>query len=401
MKILITNVGSTSLKYGLYEMPSEELQAQGRIERVGEEVSTCSIRSADAEWNEQKQLKDFPAAIEYVKSLLVDEDRGAVKSLSEIDAVGFKVVHAKGYSGCQILDDAVLQAMRDFYFVSPIHNPPYVNAIEQFRASLPDTPLVGLFETAFHLTMPAYADTYGIPFEWKEKYGIRRFGFHGASHAYVAGRVAERLQKEPGAVNAITCHLGGSSSITAIRDGISLENSFGFSSQSGLSASTRCGDIDPYIIPYVAKTGDYSLDEVCDLLARDGGLKGIAGMDPDMRMLEQAASEGNERAKLAIETFVYSIKKFIGAYAAVLERVDALAFAGGIGERSVRVRAEVCRGLEILGMRIDEQLNERENAKEACISLKDSPTSIWIVPTNEEVIVARAVAAKLKEMAGS
>lgn len=401
MKILVANVGSTSLKYGLYEMPSERLLGRGRLERVGAEVSPVSIWTPSGEREYETSLQDFSAAIEHVKLVLVDSEQAALKSLSEIDAVGFKVVHAKGYSGCQILDETVIRAMEDFYLLAPIHNPPYVETVRQFQRSLPGIPLVGLFETAFHQTMPDFADTYGIPLQWKEKYGIRRCGFHGASHAYVAGRIAELLGKKASSVNAISCHLGGSSSITAIREGKSLENSFGFSTQSGLSASTRVGDIDAYVIPYLVQTGDYSLEEVCDILAREGGLRGIAGMDPDMRNLEKASDEGDQRAKLAIETFVYSVKKYIGAYSAVLERVDALVFAGGIGERSKRMRLEICCGLGILGIQLDEELNERENGREACISSEDSPTSIWIVPTNEEIIVARALASKLSETARS
>jgi len=382
-------------------MPAENVLMEGKIERVGEQDSTCSFTAKGRrKVSETKAIPSFAEGLKYLLATLTQPEHGVIESLSQLDAVGFKVVHARGYSGVQMLSPEVIQAMRQYCFIFPAHNPPYIRAIEDFRKILPEVPLVGLFETTFHQSLPEVAHTYSIPYETARKFGIRRYGFHGASHRYLTERYAELINTQPEKVNIITCHLGGSSSITAVRNGKSFDTSFGFSTQSGIPGSTRAADIDPYIIPFLIKSGDFTLDQVCELLTQKAGLLGISGLSGDMRDLENAAANGNERAQLAIDIFVHQVKKYIGAYLSILPDAEAVVFAGGIGERSVQIRAKVCSNLEHLGICLDTGKNKACLADEKMIAKEDSPVKIWVIPTNEEIIVARRVYNLISESKG-
>ncbi|MDX9872376.1 MAG: acetate/propionate family kinase [Clostridia bacterium] len=390
MLILICNVGSTSLKFRLFDMPEERTLAESKIERVGSannSIFAFKNFNKNLEFEQEKvHVPDYGTGINLFLQYLTDGEYGAIASVDEVTAVGFKTVHAQGVSGIRLLNEEVIQAMEKYISIAPLHNRFYVDAIRKFIEILPDKPMVGVFETAFHLTMPPEARTYGIPYEWKEKYGIQRYGFHGNSHRFITNKVREISGKEE--FKLISCHLGGSSSITAVKDGESLENSFGFSLQSGLSHANRAGDIDPYILVYLMKEEGYTLDQVLDDLTKRGGMYGISGVSNDLRDIQKSAEEGNARAKLAIDVFCYEIRKFIGSYYAILGGLDYLVFTGGIGENSVMVREKVCTSLAHLGIKIDLALN-REGPKERFICAQDSPVKVLVAPTNEEIGIAR------------
>ena len=350
MKILVANAGSTSLKYRLYQFPEEGLLAEGRVENIGAAESRVGYRMGTEEPVEEtcNQLS-YSKAIRKIISTLSDSRYGALDSLEDLDAVGFKVVHAFQVSGCQLLTEEVLQAMEEYIPVSPLHNRIYLDAIRLFREEMPDTPLVGLFETDFHRTIPPHAYRYAIPKSWQTQYGIRRYGFHGASFRYLAGRVPELVGKKPESLKMIACHLGGSSSVCALKEGKSLETSMGFSPQSGLPQSTRVGELDSFAILYLLRKG-LGIDEIEQELIKNGGLKGISGLSGDVPQLEQAAAEGNTEAQLALDVFVHEVQSRIGAYTAVLEGLDVLVFSGGIGERGAVVRSRICEPFHYLGL---------------------------------------------------
>jgi acetate kinase len=287
-----------------------------------------------------------------------------------------------------LLNEEVLQRMADYNDLAPAHNPPYIQAVRIFREMYPDLPLVGLFETAFHTTIPDYAYTYGVPYEWQEKYGVRKYGFHGASHRYVSQRIHELIDLPEKDCKLISCHLGGSSSLCAIVNGRSIDTTMGFSAQDGLLNSTRNGSMDPFIIPFIMDREGISTSDIRDILSKESGLLGISGVSGDMRDLEEAAESGHRRARLAVDTFCYGVKKQIGAMSAAMGGVDAIAFAGGIGERGTDIRTRICEGLEFLGVHVGESAN-KEGPPERVISKPGSPVSIAIIKTNEEIIVAR------------
>ncbi len=392
MRILVTNVGSTSLKYRLYHHPEEKLLASGRVERIGSNQGAASWIHGDKEGSNEKAYPSHKDAIEFVLQQL-REDMG--EASGDVDCVAFKTVIAKGYVGCEILDETVLQAMEDYTFLAPAHNPPYIKAVRLFKEIMPDTPLIGLFEPAFHLTMPDYARVYPIPQEWRDKYQIQRYGFHGASHRYVSERIPQLVGKPREELKIISCHLGGSSSLCAIDQGKSIDTSLGFTPQSGVFHATRIGELDPYAVLFVMREEGCSIEEINPKLTKESGLLGLSGVSDDMRDIEIAIDQGNEKAKLAFNAFIYAVKKFIGSYYAILGGLDVLAFAGGIGEKGARVREAVCSNLEHLGITIDSNTNQTQNGKEAEISPPKSQVSTWIVPTNEELIVARAAYEKL------
>ncbi len=393
MLILVTNVGSTSLKYRLYEFPGERTLASGRVERIGTGEGSASWEHGDNQGQEERAFASHREAIELVLGKLQD---GVIGGFSDLDCVAFKTVIAKGYVGCELLDSNVLKAMDDYVFLAPAHNPPYIRAIEMFRELLPETPLIGLFEPAFHLTMPDYARVYPLPKEWREKHRIQRYGFHGASHRYVSERLPQLMNTDKGKLNIITCHLGGSSSLCAIQGGKSIDTSMGFTPQTGIFHATRIGELDPFAALFLMREEGYSVDDMVLKLTKESGLLGLSGVSEDMRDIEAALDEGNPDAKLAFEAFCYGVKKIIGSYAAVLGRVDALVFAGGIGERGMRVRKGICQGLEGLGIRLDEEKNNACSAIEMELTAEGSSVATWVVPTNEELIVARAAFEKLQ-----
>lgn len=387
MKILVANLGSTSLKWRLFDFAGdgERLLHKGGFERVS----------------------DHSQAIEDCLAQL--QQGGHIATASDLAAVGFKTVLARGVTGCVRLDEPVVQAMEAYNAIAPAHNPPYIAGIRLFARRLPSVPLVGLFETAFYQWMPDAATRYGVPAAWHEA-GVRRWGFHGASHKYIAERSAELLGradvaarvrnlyvdggaspvKEP-ALRVISCHLGGSSSVTGIRNGVAVGNSLGMSPQSGLPHNNRVGDLDAMAVPYMLRAQGRSLDQVERELCKDGGLKGVSGVSNDIRDIQAAADQGNPRARQALDFFVHEIRRWIGAYLVELGGVDALVFTAGIGENRIEVRAAVCTGLEPLGLALDPAKNAAARGQEAVLSPPNHAAKILVIPTNEELVVAREV----------
>ena len=367
MNVLVANLGSTSFKYKLLDMSTDgEVLAKGGYERIGQSGS---------------QFKTHGDVIDVILKELPKPP----------DAIGFKAVHGGPISGAVRVTNEVIATMEQFADVAPAHNPPYIAAMKAFREKLPQAPQVAAFETAFHQTIPAARQVYAIPHEWTEKLGIRRYGFHGASHRFIATRVRELLG--PSARRIISCHLGGSSSICAIENGKSIANSFGMTAQSGIPHNNRCGDFDTFALLKLLKQG-LTLDEIFRKLGKEGGMLGMSGVSPDMRDIEKAASEGNARAKLAIDAFVESVRHFIGSFMVALGGLDVLVFTGGIGENGSAIREAICRNLEWAGIAIDPQKN-LARCKETKISKVESNVEIWTIPANEELIVARQTVAVL------
>ena len=387
MKLLVCNAGSTSLKFKLFEMPKERVLAEGKVERVGTDraIYHFSKPSGFRIFREHLSIPTYTEGIQTFLNDLLDREHGELSDLAELERVGFKTVLSKGHYGIHELTPEVLQGMEDYMVVAPAHNRPYLEAIRQFQKLTPDAMLVGAFETAFHQTIPLERKIYGIPYEWYEKYGIERLGYHGASHSYVAETLTE-LYGSTG--KAISCHLGGSGSLCAIDDGRSVDTSFGISLQVGIIQSNRCGDIDPFIVPFLQKEG-MSLDEVLEGLTKRGGLLGISGVSNDLRDVEEAAHAGNKRAQLAIDVFCNGIVRYIGSYFAELGGLDHLVFTAGIGEHGATIREKVCRQLEHMGILIDPEKNRNCPAGNAVISREDSPVKIHVIPANEELGVAR------------
>lgn len=379
MKILICNVGSTSLKFKLWEMPGYTVLADGRVERVGSENAIFQYRcNGYVKDVSPVHIPDYTAGIQMYLKCLCEGKHAAVSSIDEVEAVGYKTVLAKGFYGIHELTDEVLDGMRAYLTVAPAHNKPYLEAIEVFRSLLPSAKQVGVFETDFHRTIPLEHRMYHVPYEWYEKYGVQKMGYHGASHSYIARRLA-------GKKRVISCHLGGSGSICAILDGKSIDNSFGFSLQAGIPHASRTGDMDAYIIPFMMDQG-LTLEEVLYGLGKNGGLKGISGTSGDMRDIEAAISEGSERAMLALKVMAASILRYIGAYMVELGGLDAIAFTGGIGENGVRLRRMILEKLSFLGISIDHNANEN-GAGERKITDGCSKVEAYVIPANEELIV--------------
>ncbi len=393
MKILICNAGSTSLKYRLLDMADESTLASGKMERVGSQQGSYS--HSDRLGNKQSTtlpIPDYKTGIHLMLEQLVGTGK-VLQTLEEIACVGFKVVHAKGVSGVQLLDDSVLGAMEQYNCIAPAHNPPYIGAVLQFRALMPNTPMVGSFETGFHQTMPPKAYLYPLPYEWCEQYGIRRYGFHGASHEYVATQTAKLLGSQD--LRLVSCHLGGSGSLCAVKNGQSVDTTMGFSLQTGIMHNNRCGDIDAEIPLYLMEQQGFSPEQVHEAFAKKSGFLGLSGVSNDLRDIEEAAAKGDARAQTTIDCYAYSIKKRIGSYAAAMGGLDAVAFAGGIGENSAVIRRLVCEDMGFLGLELDEAANE--TAKPDCvISTPTSRVKLLVVATNEEIVVARKAQAFLQ-----
>lgn len=391
MKVLAANVGSTSLKFKLFEMPEGTALCEAKIERVGSRDKAIfaygSLVTGKNYRLEGQCIPDYTTGIRMFLDALVSEEYGVIKSVGEIDRIGFKTVLSKGFYGVHELTDAVMDGMRDYLFVAPVHNAAYLEAIGQFNNLRPDVPKIGVFETAFHTTIPIERRIYGVPYEWYEKYGLMRMGYHGASHGYIAQESCAYGK----AGRVISCHLGGSCSVCAIQDGRSVDTSFGFSLQSGLIHANRTGDADPYMIPFLQSEG-LSAEEIEDGLSKHGGLLGISGVSNDMRDLQSAAGSGNERARLAVDAFVSGIIKQIGAFYAELGGLDQLVFTGGIGEHSAFVRNAVCSQLRHLGIELDEEKNSASESV-GVVSAAGSAVLVTVVPANEELGVARETAA--------
>jgi acetate kinase len=392
MKILIANVGSTSFKFKLYEMPTEAILAQGKIENIGSKESAYRFSSEKNVSSGVKEYAHYEDAVSASIQFLTDPANAMLGDVSDLDAVGFKTVHGKNIRECRILNDAALAAMEEYNFLASAHNPPYIRAIKIFQKY--KIPLVGLFEPAFHRSIPDYAYTYGLPKDLSDKHGIRKYGFHGASHRYISERAPEVAGINAASARIISCHLGGSSSICAIKNGVSIDTSMGFSPQSGLLNQKRCGDLDPFIPLFLQKAENWTPDQVADVLNNKSGLVGISGIPGDMKQIEEAALAGNARAQLAIHTFCYGIKHYIGAYFVALEGCDMIVFTGGIGENSAYIRSIITRGLECIGAKLDPERNKSARG-EAVVSTADSKIRLLAIPTNEELIVARETAALL------
>lgn len=392
MKIMVSNVGSSSFKYQIIDMDNEITLAKGNIERVGKPTSIFTHYLKDKKaFEEIIYVPDHNSAVKHAIEAILDPKFGVLKELSELSGVGFKAVFAKGITGSALINEGVIKALEEYIPLTPFHNPAYIASIRAFQKLLPQKPLVAVLETWFHETIPDYAYIFSVPYEWFEKYGVRRYGFHGASHRYISERVPQFLGIENENLRIVSCHLGGSSSICAIKNGKSIDTSMGFSTQSGIMQSNRCGDIDPFIIPYIMDKEGLNTEQIRNILATKSGMIGISGISGDMRELLESANNGNERALLTINAFHYSVKKYIGAYSAAMGGLDVLVFTGGIGERSAKSRYEICSGLEFIGVNIDVDKNETING-EGYISTDDSKVKVLVIPTNEEIIVARETA---------
>jgi acetate kinase len=386
MKILVANLGAPSFKYQLLDMEGERQLARGGIDRIGSPESRCTVTIGDKKREQVLCVPDHGEAVRQCLAQLTDPEFGCIRDAAEVSAIGFKAVLGGRVDGVQRVTCDVLAAMEEAADIAPAHNPPYIRAMRELQSQFPKMPLVAAFETDFHQTIPNRNRHYAIPYEWAEKGLVRRWGFHGASHRYIATRTAELLGRRD--LRVISCHLGGSSSVCAIRNGCSVANSFGMSAQTGVPHNNRVGDFDPFALPVVMKLTGKTLPEVLTALACKSGLLGISGVSGDMRDLYEAAGKGNARAKLAIDVFASSVRHYLGAYLAELNGADVIVFTGGIGENQVEFRAQVLQNLQELGIVLDQEANLRAKG-EAPIHAPKSRVQIWVMPTNEELIVAR------------
>jgi acetate kinase len=386
MKILVANLGSTSFKYQLLDMQSERALARGAIERIGAAESRCVVQIGDRKRERVLRVPDHAEAVRECLAQLTDPESGCLKDAREVSAIGLKTVCGGRMDGVQRVTPELLAAMEEMCEVAPAHNPPYINAMRLLSEKLPEIPLVAAFETDFHCTIPDRNRYYAVPYEWAEQGLVRRYGYHGASHRYIATRTAELLGRDD--LRIISCHLGGSSSLCAIKSGQSVATSMGMSPQSGLPQNNRVGDFDPFAIPLVMKRTGKSLKEVLGMLATQGGLLGLSGLSGDVRDLCEAAEKGNARARLALDVYVASVRHYLGAHLVELGGADVIVFTGGIGENRSGLRAEIVAGLEELGIVLDTDAN-RAVRGEARVSAAESRVQIWLVPTNEELVVAR------------
>ena len=391
MKVLVINCGSSSLKYQLIDMATEESLAQGLVERIGIEgsVLTQKVEGKD-KYIVKEQMKDHKDAIRLVLAALVDENNGVIKSMDEISAVGHRVVHGgEKYKESVVINDEVKANIEECFKLAPLHNPANMIGIKACEELMPNTPMVAVFDTAFHGTMPEDAYLYALPYELYEKHGIRKYGFHGTSHKYVSQTCAEVMGRDIKDLKIITCHLGNGASLCAVKNGVSVDTSMGFTPLEGLAMGTRCGNIDPAIVTFLMKEEGLSVDEVNDLLNKKSGVLGISGISSDFRDIEDAAfNKDDRRAKLALKIFEYKIRTTIGAYAAAMGGVDAIVFTAGVGENGPETREKCLEGLEFLGVEIDREANNvrgkvREISKAGC------KVKAFVIPTNEELVIAR------------
>ena len=397
MKTLVINCGSSSLKYQLIDMSTEECMVQGLVERIGIEGSilTQKVEGKD-KYVINSDIKDHKEAISLVLEALVDPIHGVIKSMDEISAVGHRVVHGgEKYSDSVLINDEVLKSIKDCIVLAPLHNPPNVIGIEACKELMPNVPMVAVFDTAFHQTMPKHSYICPLPYELYEKYGVRKYGFHGTSHKYVSNKVAEAMERDIKDLKIITCHLGNGCSLAAVKSGKSVDTSMGFTPLAGVMMGTRSGSIDPSVISFLIEQHGYTIEEIDELLNKKSGVLGISGISSDFRDVLAAGEEGNERAKLALEIFYYKVRTQIAAYAGAMGGVDVIVFTAGIGENSAVTRREILRGLEFFGFTINDEKNElRGNIQE--ISNEDSRVKVYVVPTNEELMIARDTAKLVK-----
>lgn len=389
MKILVLNCGSSSIKYKLFDMTTKEVLAQGGIEKIGLVGSFLKLTLPNGEKKIlEKDIPEHTAGIEFILNTLLSPEYGAIKSLDEINAVGHRMVHGgERFSESVLLNKEVLDAFIACNDLAPLHNPANLKGVNAVSAILPNVPQVGVFDTAFHQTMPDYAYMYAIPYELYEKYGVRRYGFHGTSHRYVSQRVCEFLGVDPKGKKIITCHIGNGGSISAIKDGKCIDTSMGLTPLEGLVMGTRSGDIDAGAVTFIMEKEGLNATGISNLLNKKSGVLGVSGVSSDMRELEAAVAAGNPKAILAEKMYFYRIKKYIGAYAAALGGVDIILFTGGVGENQANCRSEVCEGLEFMGVKIDLEKN-KVRGEEAIISADDSKVTVAVIPTDEELMIA-------------
>ncbi len=394
MKVLVANLGSTSFKYRLFDLSNETQLARGGIDRIGQAgaESSCTVQIGNHKAEVKQVVPNHAAAVGICLQQLTDPQSGCLKSVDEVGGIGFKAVFAGDLSGVRIVDEALLQKMESLSDIAPAHNPPYVRAMRQLQQAFPKIPLVAALETGFHETIPFEHRAYAVPYEWYTDYEIRRWGFHGASHRFIAGRVAQLLGRQD--LKVISCHLGGSASICAIRNGESIAASMGMSPQGGLPNNNRVGDFDAYAIPVIMKRTGLTFEQVLTEMSSKGGLLGISGLSGDCRDLEEASAKGHDRAEKALKLFEASIRSYVGSYLALLGGADVIVFTGGIGENSERIRANVCRNMEWAGIDLCSTKNAGVKG-EACLSSDGSRVQIWTIPTNEELVVARQTAAAI------
>ncbi|HJT33493.1 MAG TPA: acetate/propionate family kinase [Pirellulales bacterium] len=393
MKILVANLGSTSFKYRLFDMADERQLARGGSERIGSGEGRSFVEIGGRRQELVSAVPDHAAAVRRCLEQLTDAQHGCLRDAAEVAAIGFKAVHGGAFSGVQRVTPQVLAAMEAMSEVAPAHNPPYIAAMRLLSEKLPEIPLVAAFETGFHQTVPDRLRYYAVPFDWAEKHRVMRWGFHGASHRYIAGRAAELFGRHD--LRIISCHLGGSSSLCAIKNGQSVASSLGMSPQSGIPHNNRAGDFDVFALPVLLKETGKSLPQILKELDSQSGLLGLSGLSGDVRDLEEASAQGNSRARLALDVFISSVRHYLGAYLVELGGSDVIVFTGGIGENGASVRSAVCAGLEPLGISLDAGVNARANG-ECSIAAADSRTQIWVIPTNEELVVARQAKALLE-----
>ncbi len=390
MKILVINCGSSSLKYQLIDMKNEDVLTKGLVERIGIEGSILTQKTPGKEkYVIEQPMEDHRAAIELVLKALIDEKNGVIKSMEEISAVGHRVVHGgEKYAQSVLIDEEVMSSLEECVKLAPLHNPPNIIGIKACKELMPDTPMTAVFDTAFHQTMPEEAYIYALPYEYYNQYGIRKYGFHGTSHKYVSQKAAEVMGRDIHGLKIITCHLGNGSSVTAVKDGISVDTTMGFTPLEGLAMGTRSGNLDPAIVSFLVKELNISADEVLNILNKKSGVLGISGVSSDFRDIQVAAEEGNKRAKLALDLFCYRVKQYIGAYTASMGGVDCLVFTAGVGENSIEMREEICKGLDFLGIELDTDKNKTRGAI-AEISSDNSKVKIYVIPTDEELMIAK------------
>ena len=389
MNVFVVNCGSSSLKYQLINSDTEEVIAKGLCERIGIDGKLTHSPAGKDKYEASVSMPDHKTAVSLVLEALTDNEHGVIKDLSEIGAVGHRIVHGgEKFAKSVVIDDNVIEAIAECNDLAPLHNPANLIGISACRALMPDTPMVAVFDTAFHQTMPKKAYLYGLPYEYYEDHKVRKYGFHGTSHSFVSKRLLELIGKESGESKVIICHLGNGSSITAVKDGKSVDTSMGFTPLDGLIMGTRSGSIDPAVVQYLAGKLNISLDEVINILNKKSGVEGSSGVSSDFRDLEAASEGGNERAKTALEMFAYRAAGYIGSFTAAMNGVDAIAFTAGIGENNITVRRMICGYLSYLGFELNEDANN-VRGQEIMISTPDSKVKVYVIPTNEELAIAR------------
>ncbi|MCI9039908.1 MAG: acetate kinase [Clostridia bacterium] len=396
MKILVVNCGSSSVKYQLIDMENEELMAKGYLEKIGLPDSFLTHTVNGEKHKIEQVVKTHEEGMKLVLDQLTHPEYGVIKDLKEIDAIGHRILHGgEKLSDSVLITDEVVDIMKECIPLGPLHMPAQIKGIEACREVMGNIPMVAVFDTAFHQTLPKKAYLYALPYEYYEKYSIRKYGFHGTSHRFVAKRVAELMNKPAEDLKIITCHLGQGGSLCAVKGGKSVDTSMGFTPLAGIPMGSRSGDIDPSIIPFLMKKENLTPDEIDTILNKKSGKLGVSGISFDDRDIEKAAAEGNERAKLALDTFIYQVIGYIGRFAAQMDGVDVITFAGGVGENGIEVREEICNSLSFLGIKIDKEKNNCRG-KEVEISTPDSKVKVFVVPTNEELMIARDTAEIVK-----